>query len=173
MLSISSRCWKCLTKAGQCGTGEQRGWGAVLCGYHCLGFTLLQSKHCVKPQEKVSAHFLACLVPCSSLLCDHLGLWKGTRGSLGLGVVHCSCGNTQAADQGCPCVPTSLQHCHCNVVLQAHGSRVCGWKTQYPTDLFLLPALLQVISDERERGDNFDLTFSLCWVNPEEDGGTQ
>lgn len=28
--------WKCLTKAGLCGTGEQRGWGwgAVLHGYH-------------------------------------------------------------------------------------------------------------------------------------------
>lgn len=41
-------------------------------------------------------------------------------------------------------------------------------------DLFLLPVLLQAISDdETEHGNRFCLTSSLCWVNPEEDGGTQ
>lgn len=51
---------------------------------------------------------------------------------------------------------------------------VAGKPSQYPTDLFLLPVLLQVIShDEREHENHFYLTFSLCWVNPEEDGGTQ
>lgn len=36
-------------------------------------------------------------------------------------------------------------------------SRACGWKTQYPTDLFLLPELLQAIShDERE---NMEIIF--------------
>lgn len=144
---------------------------------HCMGFTLLQSEHCVKPWEKVSVHQQAALLPAGHnslpLLCDHRGLWKGTGGSTGLGVARCSCGNTQAAGQGCP-LPASLQHCHGSVVLQARGSRACGWKTQYPTDLLLLPVLLQVISDdEREHGNHFCLTFSLCWVNPEEDGGTQ
>lgn len=30
---------------------------------------------------------------------------------------------------------------HSSVMLQARGSRACCWKTQYPVDLFLLPAL--------------------------------
>lgn len=172
MLSIPSRCGSALQSRAVWHWGAERlGWGAVLCitTRHCLGFTLLQNEHC----KAMGVHLPAWhnVLP---LLCDHLGLWKGTNGILGLGVAHCSRGNTRAAGQGCPCLPTSLQHCCCSVVLQARASRACGCKTQYPTDVFLLPVLLQVISDdERERGNHFYLTFSLCWVNPEEDDGTQ
>lgn len=83
-------------------------------------------------------------------------------------------GTPRLQGQHCPSLPSCMQHCHCSVVLQARGTRACRWKTQYPVDLFFLPVLLQEISDEeREHGNHFYLTFSLCWVNAEEDGGTE
>lgn len=133
MLGVSSRWGSALQKQGCVALrSREAGLGAITTR-HCLGFTLLQSEHCVKPWEKESVHqqaalLPACLAQCSSPLCDHLALWKRDKWQHRPG--SCSCGNTQAAGEGCASLPASLQHCHGSVVLQPRGSRACGWKTQ-------------------------------------------